>query len=91
MAHASVALPYASGTVWFINHEPLETRGQRFTKYGLPRVIPAQQLRRMGEFRGVPLFAEVGMDEPDVYYVPIRPGCEFQPYQNSHTTGAVRG
>ncbi len=91
MAHAADALPYASGTTWFINHEPIVARGARFTKYGLPRVIPAQQLRRSGEFNGVPLFAEVGVEQPDVYYVPLRPGCEFQPYQNNAVTGSVRG
>jgi hypothetical protein len=91
MVHASDALPYAAGTPWFINHEALEVRGRRFSKYGLPRALAPQQLQRMGEFRGVPLFVEAGQTQPDVYYVPVRPGCEFQPYQNTAVTGSVRG
>jgi hypothetical protein len=27
----------------------------------------------------------------DVIYIPVRPGCEFQPYQTEVKTGGVRG
>jgi hypothetical protein len=39
----------------------------------------------------VSLFAEAGQTRPDVIYVPVRPGCEFQPYQAEVKTGSVRG
>ncbi|HEX8212179.1 MAG TPA: hypothetical protein VF584_18525 [Longimicrobium sp.] len=91
MAYPADALPYAAGTQWYINHEPLMMHNRRFTKYGLPRRLSARELQPAGEFRGIPVFAEAGVRSPDVFYVPVRPGCEFQPYQNSDVTGAVRG
>ncbi|HEX8832488.1 MAG TPA: hypothetical protein VF705_15035 [Longimicrobium sp.] len=91
MAHPSDALPYAAGATWFINREQVTANNRRYSLYGLPRVIPARQLQRSGEFRGVPLFVEAGATDQDVLYVPVRAGCEFQPYQSSDTMGAVRG
>ena len=91
MAHPSDALPYAAAAPWYINNEPILVGGNRFVKYGLPRRLPAGELRPAGEFRGVPIFVEAGTTTPEVYYVPVRPGCEFQPYQNNAQTGAVRG
>lgn len=38
-------------------------------------------LERVGSCDGVPLFGEVGAPRPpEVYFVPVGPGCEFQPY-----------
>ena len=92
MAYPADALPYAGSAQWYINHEPLMVGNQRLVKYGLPRRLPARELRPAGQFRGVPLFVEAGArGTPDVYYVPVRPGCEFQPFQNADVTGAVRG
>lgn len=49
-------------------------------------------MRRAGEFRGMPLFAEAGdTGIPAVLYVMVRPGCEFHPYQVDYVVGAVRG
>jgi hypothetical protein len=40
----------------------------------------------------VGVFAETGAtDRPEVVYIPVRPGCEFQPYQTEVKTGGVRG
>ncbi|HLL84615.1 MAG TPA: hypothetical protein VK420_18255 [Longimicrobium sp.] len=91
MAYPADALPYAGSAQWYINHEPLMVRSQRTVKYGLPRRLAARELRRVGEYRGVPVFAEAGVTMPDVFYVPVRPGCEFQPYQNEANVGSVRG
>jgi hypothetical protein len=44
------------------------------------------------EYQGVPIFAEQGAMAPhNVLYVPVRPGCEMQPYQPRTAVGAVRG
>lgn len=91
LAYPADALPYAAGTEWYINHEPITIGNLRYPKYGLPRRLPARELRPAGQFRGVPVFAEAGVRTPDVYYVPVRPGCEFQPYQSEAHVGAVRG
>jgi len=94
MAYPADALPYAAGTQWYINHEPLTVGSRRFTKYGLPRKLSARELQPAGQFRGIPVFVEAaftGAGNAEVYYVPVRPGCEFQPYMNTANVGAVRG
>ena len=92
MAYPADALPYAAGTAWFINHEPLAMGNSRYIKYGLPRRLSPRDLRPAGEYRGVPLFTDASMPgNTDIYYVPVRSGCEFQPYQNTTQMGSVRG
>jgi hypothetical protein len=82
---------YAGNATWFINNEPVMFQNRRFVKYGLPRVLGVNEVTRAGDFMGVPVFAEAGQTRPDVIYVPVRPGCEFQPYQTEVKTGGVRG
>ena len=82
---------YAANATWFINNEPVMFQNRRFVKYGLPRVLGVNEVTRVGDFQGVPVFAEAGQTRPDVIYVPVRPGCEFQPYQTEIKTGGVRG
>jgi hypothetical protein len=53
--------------------------------------VGVNELARTGEYQGVPVFAEAGMARPDVVYVAVRPGCEFQPYQTEVKAGGVRG
>lgn len=83
---------YAAGARWFIDDEAITVMGRRYVKYGLPRVLGAGEVARAGEHRGVPVFAERGRTGPaEVLYLPVRPGCEFQPYQTETKTGGVRG
>lgn len=90
--HAAGSPRYAAGSEWYINHEMLPFHGRRLAKYGLVFTIPRDLLRRVGEFRGMPLFAEAGTSGvPDVVYVFVRPGCVFQSYQVDYHVGAVRG
>ena len=80
---------YAAGEPWFIQEEPIVVNG---VQYALPRVLGVNDVVRVGEYRGIPVFAAAGTaDPPLVVYVPVRPGCEFQPYQTDAKTGAVRG
>lgn len=90
-AHPATAAPYAAGAAWYIQDALITVDGRRFVKYGLPRVLAAGEVTRLGEHQGVPVFAEVGAPRPQVVYVPVRPGCEFQPYQTEVKSGAVRG
>jgi hypothetical protein len=92
----SVAYPattgYAGGATWYINTEAITVNGRRYVRYGLPRVLGVTEVTRTGEFQGVSVFAEAGATgTPEVVYVPVRPGCEFQPYQLEMKAGAVRG
>jgi hypothetical protein len=83
---------YAGGMTWFINNEPVTVMGRRYVKYGLPRVLGVNEVTRMGDYMGVPVFAEAGATgTTEVIYLPVRPGCEFQPYQVDVKVGGVRG
>ena len=83
---------YAANATWFINNEPITFNGRQYAKYGLPRVLGVTEVNRIGEYQGVSVFAETGATgSPDVIYLPVRPGCEFQPYQYEVKTGGVRG
>lgn len=86
---------YAAVHRWFVEGEMLPIAGREFPleKYGLPRLIRVHEVERFGVYRGVPVFVEAGTaaSVPDVVYLPVRPGCEFQPYQQAYTVGAVRG
>jgi hypothetical protein len=91
-AHPGTAPTYAAGATWFINNEPVTFGGRRYTQFGLPRVIGTTEVTRIGEFQGTGVYAEAGATgTPDVIYLPVRPGCEFQPFQKQAVTGRVRG
>ncbi|HYW12922.1 MAG TPA: hypothetical protein VE871_13270 [Longimicrobium sp.] len=90
-AHMAGAAPYASGAAWYIQNEQITVQGRRFVKFGMPRVLGVNDVVRAGEYQGIPVFAEAGAARSEVLYVPVRPGCEFQPYQTEVKVGAVRG
>ena len=74
---------YAEGHAWYFKNNALRHRGRRYRKYGLPRVLGTSEIVRATSTVGtVPLFVEdATANPPEVLYVPVRPGCEFQPYQ----------
>lgn len=83
---------YAAGSSWFINNDAVTFMGKRYVKYGLPRVLSTGDVRSGGEYQGVGVFMETSATgTPDVIYVPTRPGCEFQPYQQEQAVRTVRG
>ncbi|HEX8696764.1 MAG TPA: hypothetical protein VF746_30375 [Longimicrobium sp.] len=92
-AYPVTAPPYAAGADWFVRHEPVAINGRLLAKYGLARVLYPEEVKRVGEYRGIAVFAETGATGPgyDVVYLMVRPGCEFQPYTNPSTVGEVRG
>jgi hypothetical protein len=90
-AYPSSSPSYAAGAPWYIQNDQITVQGRRFVKFGLPRILGTGDVARVGEYQGVPVFAEAGMERPDVVYVAVRPGCEFQPYQTEVKSGAVRG
>lgn len=90
-AYPATGMSYAAGATWYIQGEPITLNGRRYVKFGTPRVLSVNDVTRTGEYQGVPLFAEPGMARPDVVYVAVRPGCEFQPYQTETKVGGVRG
>jgi hypothetical protein len=84
---------YAGSTAWFVNNEPVTFMGRRYIKYGLPRVLGTTDVHGVGTVQGVSVFAEhaANTEHPEVIYVPVRPGCEFQPYQYETKAAGVRG
>jgi hypothetical protein len=80
-AYPATNPPYALSARWLYN-EPVVVAGGSYTAYGPPQVIPPDDLVRIGVFQGVPLFTEGEIEDgrPGMLLVPLRPGCEFQPY-----------
>ena len=76
---------YAGGTEWFTNKERIFFEGHMYVVYGLPRQDLTTELRRVGEYRGTPVFGlNLPHPEPfpDVILVPVQPGCVFQLYSS---------
>lgn len=73
--------PHAGRMGWFLRHEPIVFDDRHFYKYGLPRTLAPGDVTRAGALDGVGIYAETGQTGlPDVLYVPVGPGFEFQPY-----------
>ncbi|HEX2081719.1 MAG TPA: hypothetical protein VHG08_28705 [Longimicrobium sp.] len=73
---------YASVAGWYVNREPIRFRGRPYARYGFPRVLAIPEITKVGEYRGVGVYAEAAdtASAARVVYLPTRPGCEFQPY-----------
>lgn len=93
--HPTTTPPYAAGAEWFVRKEPIVVGSgehARKSPYGLGRVLGISEIEQVGEWRGVPVFAEAGATgTPDAVYLLVRPGCEFQPYRTESVVSAVRG
>jgi hypothetical protein len=53
-------------------------------RFGVPRELTQTQVSRVGEYRGVPVFAAPGDQVdglPTTIFLPIQEGCIFQPFQ----------
>lgn len=82
---------YLAAAEWAANGAWVVYDRRRYISYGTPRVMKPADLVRVGEFRGVPLFARTAEGAYRSLYLPIRPGCEFQLYHFNATVGEVRG
>jgi hypothetical protein len=77
---------------WFVNNEPVMLNNRRYVRFGLARTIAAAELESVGMFRNVPVFAQLGTARPaEVVYLPVRPGCELQPFNYEPAVRGVRG
>lgn len=87
-----VAEGYASRESWFVANEPVHFSSVRYIKLGRPRRFAPGSLRRVGEYRGVGVYAEAQRTVPwGALYIPTGPGCEFQPYQSDSPAEGLRG
>ncbi|HET7460879.1 MAG TPA: hypothetical protein VFJ82_06515 [Longimicrobium sp.] len=87
---AAGPMRYAAGAAWFKNNEPITVYGSRFVKYGLPRKLSPSLLWWIGEYQGVPVYAETGARSFAVIYALVNAGCEFQPYESNVPLPVVR-
>ncbi len=83
---------HAAGASWYINNEPIEVNGARYVKFGLPRILGVNEVTRIAHHRQALVFAEAGLPgaTPDIVYVAVRQGCEFQPYQREIDASNLR-
>ncbi len=75
---------YAKNFSWYINNEGITVNNQYYEKYGLPRVLGANEIEKFAKYQTVGVYREKGMiGDAEVIYIPIQGECEFQPYQKS--------
>jgi hypothetical protein len=80
---------YAQGRSWFEADEPITFENRRYDRSGGEVGLDCANIMRVGEFGGVPLFADAGAQRPfETLYVPVRPGV-WQAYQTD--LAMVRG
>jgi hypothetical protein len=88
---------YAEGRSWFVQNEPViltqmvdnREMDLEYVRSGGEISLDCPSIRRVGEFQGVPLFADANATAPyETLYVPVRPGV-WQAYQTD--LAAVRG
>ena len=73
---------YAGAEPWFTRGQNVTVASRTYIKYRGERRVPLDQLKRVGEYQGIPLFgapAETAA-APQAIYVPVRVGCIFQAY-----------
>ena len=72
---------YADGRGWFENDESVTFEENSYDKSGNESQMQCNQIMRVGEFQGVPLFSMRNAERPfQMLYVPVRPGV-WQPYE----------
>lgn len=88
---------YAEGRDWFVQNEPVTFTQMvddrevelEYVQSGGEISLDCPNIRRVGEFEGVPLFADASASSPyETLYVPVRPGV-WQAYETD--LAAVRG
>ena len=90
---SGIPSPYLSEAEWRFEEPTVTFQGRRLVTYGTPRVMPPADLRRVGEYRGIPIFGERNDASARRLwiYLPLQPGCVFQPFVDTANVGEVRG
>lgn len=80
---------YAQGLDWFVNDEAVSFENRQYQKSGGEIGLNCDNIRQVGTFGGVPLFADANASSPfGRLYVPVRPGV-WQTYETD--LARVRG
>ena len=73
---------YAASASWYVNNETITVTGKKFVKYGLPRILSTTDVEKLTVYNRIGVYVEAGLKgAAEVIYIPVRRGCEFQPYQ----------
>ena len=76
-----VTAGYAGQEIWFAQGQAITLQGRSYMKYRGERRVPLTQLRRVGDYQGIPLYsAPADSVRPQAVYVPVRVGCIFSAY-----------
>lgn len=83
---------FAASAAWYHATEPVIALHRLYVKFGLPRALRPGDLVLRDRYRGVPVYADArdSHTPPYLLYLPVRPTCEFQPYE-TEMGGPVRG
>lgn len=85
------APPYAGRAPWFIRRKPVTFQDRLYYWNSPQRVVTPEELRPVGMFQDIPLFAHNDLSAGlGILYIPVRRGCQFQPYYH-FSGGPVRG
>lgn len=76
---------YASVAGWYVNDEPITIRARPYRRSARPRILGINEVAKVGEYRGVGVYADAAdtSSASRFVYLPYRPGCEFQPYEDA--------
>jgi hypothetical protein len=84
-AHPAPSPGYAAEQPWFSGKGWIPFHQQPWSKASVPRFLDLRLLRRVGEHEGVGVYAEHrAWWRVHAVYLPVRAGCEFQPYVPPH-------
>lgn len=73
---------YAEGAAWYENDDEVDFERRGYQKSGGEVRLDCSDIMQVGEFNGVPLFADRGTASPyQTLYIPVRPGV-WQAYQS---------
>ncbi len=73
---------YAAGAQWYETDQPITFERRTYSRSGNEARLSCADIMRVGEFNGVPLFADRSASTPYTrLYVPVRPGV-WQPYES---------
>lgn len=70
----------AGETDWYRTGEPVQHRGELFFPGGAQTFFQKDVMVLVGEFRGVPLYADPTLETGSIIYVPVE-GALMQPYE----------
>jgi hypothetical protein len=80
-AYPATYPPYVAAAPWYVAGEFVRFGQRVYGRNDVPQQISPELLRFTGRYRGVPVFraADEELTPPSMIYLPLRPGCVFQP------------